>query len=127
MRPARLTTHETKAARMLVLYRLREAGLLSDISDATLGKVLRTRRETIWKDRQALKLADRLATRMLAASPWAQPPGYTVTEAAERIGCAPETLRCMLRDGLLQATKDKSNRWRIAEAEIERLRKKEAR
>ena len=122
---ARLTTHETKAARMLVLYRLREAGLLRGIADADLAKVLHTRRETIWKDRQALARADRLATRMLATSPWAQPPGYTVSEAAERIGCGAETLRYMLRDGMIEADKDKAGRWRIAEAEIDRLRKKE--
>lgn len=125
MSAERLTTHETKAARLLVLYRLREAGLLRSIPDATLAKVLHTRRETIWKDRQVLTRADRLATRLLATSPWAEPPGYPVSEAARRIGCDPETLRYMLRDGMIEATKDKSGRWRIAEAEIERLRKKE--
>ena len=122
MATARLTTHETKAARLLVLYRLREAGLLASTSDANLAKALGTRRETIWKDRQALALAEQLYEAIVAQAPWLRPVGLTATEAAARLGCDAETLRYMLRDGLLQATKDESGRWRIAEAEIARLR-----
>ena len=44
-----LTTHETKAARLLVLYRLRTDALLDGTDDVLLG----TRRKTIWCDRQA--------------------------------------------------------------------------
>lgn len=117
---ARLTTHETKAARLLVLYRLREAGM--SLSDAKLAKVLGTRRETIWKDRQALALAEQLYEEIVARSPELRPAGLTVTDAAARLGCDAETLRYMLRDGLIHADKDASGRWRIAEAEIARLR-----
>ena len=48
-----LTTHETKAARLLVLYRLRTDALLDGTDDVLLAKVLGTRRKTIWCDRQA--------------------------------------------------------------------------
>ena len=123
MLTAHLTTHETKAARLLLLYRLRADGLLAGISDAALAKALGTRRETIWRDRQVLTLADQLYQELLAASPWAPPAGLTVIEAAERIGCDAETLRYMLRDGLISAEKTATGRWRIAEAEITRLRK----
>ena len=51
------TTHETKAARLLVLYRLRLEGQLSGLSDIDLTAAFHTRRETIWKDKQALKRA----------------------------------------------------------------------
>lgn len=122
MATAHLTTHETKAARMLVLYRLREAGLLAQTSDANLAKAFGTRRETIWKDRQALALADQLYEEIISKKPWLRPAGLTVTEAAARLGCDAETLRYMLRDGLIHADKDTSGRWRIAEAEIARLR-----
>ena len=44
-----LTTHETKAARLLVLYRLRTDALQDGTDDVLLG----TRRKTIWCDRQA--------------------------------------------------------------------------
>lgn len=45
------TTHETKAARLMVLYRLRLEGQLSGLSDVDLAAAFQTRRETIWKDR----------------------------------------------------------------------------
>ena len=65
-----LTTHETKAIRMMVLYRLRAEGQLSGLSDIALGEAFEVDRITIWKDKQALKRADKLYARILAKAPW---------------------------------------------------------
>ena len=42
------TTHETKAARLMVSYRLRLEGQLSGLSDIDLAAAFKTRRDTIW-------------------------------------------------------------------------------
>ena len=120
----RLTTHETKAARMLVLYRLREAGLLRSIPDAELAKKLGADRTTIWKDRQLLAKTDALAAQLIVGAPWEQPAGLTVTEAAARLGCKVADLRYRLRLGQIQAERDVTGHWRIPEGEIARIEKR---
>jgi excisionase family DNA binding protein len=117
----RLTTHETKAARLMVLYRLRLEGRLDSHSDVDLARAFQTRRETIWKDKQALKRADRLYSEVMARQPWADRPGLTVREAAAALRCDPETVRNMLRDGMINAHKHRG-RWRIPAVEVERLK-----
>jgi hypothetical protein len=105
MTEERLTRHETKAARLMVLYRLRLEGQLSGLSDVDLAAAFKTRRETIWKDKQALKRADKLYQEVMARQPWADNPGLTVAEAARALGCDPETLTGMIRGGLVNARK----------------------
>jgi len=117
-----LTTHETKAARLMVLYRLRLEGKLSDLSDVDLAAAFETRRETIWKDKQALKRADKLYLEVMARQPWADKPGVTVADAARALACDPETLTGMIRGGLVNARKTRG-RWRIPTAEVERLKR----
>jgi len=51
------TTHETKAARLLAFYRLEADGQLTGVSDIELARALGVRRETIWRDRQAMARA----------------------------------------------------------------------
>jgi len=116
------TTHETKAARMLVLYRLRLEGKLSGLSDIDLAAAFDTRRETIWKDKQALKRADKLYQEVMARQPWADRPGVTVAEAASALGCDAETITGMIRGGLVNASK-RRGRWYIPVAEIDRLKR----
>jgi excisionase family DNA binding protein len=116
------TTHETKAARLMVLYRLRLEGQLSGLSDVDLAAAFKTRRETIWKDRQALKRADKLYQEVMARQPWADKPGLTVAEAAAVLGCDLGTVSGLIRGGLVNARKI-SGRWRIPAAEVERLKR----
>jgi len=122
MTEERLTTHETKAARLMVLYRLRLEGQLSGLSDIDLAAAFKTRRETIWKDRQALKRADQLYHEVMARQPWANKPGLTVAEAARALGCDLGTVSGMIRGGLVNARKARG-RWLIPAAEIERLKR----
>lgn len=118
----RLTTHETKAARLMVLYRLRLEGQLSGLSDVDLAAAFQTRRETIWKDRQALKRADALYNQVMARQPWADKPGLTVQETAAALGCDQGTITGMIRGGLVSARKTRG-RWRIPTAEVDRLKR----
>lgn len=118
----RLTTHETKATRLMVLYRLRLEGQLSSLSDVDLAAAFNTRRETIWKDRQALKRADKLYQEVMARQPWANEPGLTVQEVAGMLGCEPEVITGMIRGGLISARKARG-RWLIPAAEVERFKR----
>ena len=118
----RLTTHETKAARLMVLYRLRLEGQLSGLSDVDLAAAFQTRRETIWKDKQALKRADALYNQVMARQPWADKPGLTVQEAAAALGCDQGTITGLIRGGLVSAHKTRG-RWRIPTAEVDRLKR----
>ena len=92
----------------MVLYRLRLEGQLSGLSDIDLAAAFKTRRETIWKDKQALKRADK--------------PGLTVAEAAHALGCDLGTVSGMIRGGLVNARK-MHGRWYIPAAEVDRLKR----
>jgi excisionase family DNA binding protein len=116
---ADLTTHETKATRMMVIYRLRIEGHLSGISDAELGEALGVDRTTIWKDKEALKLADKLYSQVMGRAPWDD--RMTIHEAAVQLGCGEDTIRAMARDGVLRGAKIYNGRWRIPKGEIERM------
>lgn len=118
-----MTIRETKTARMMVLYRLRLEGKLDTLSDAALGRALHVDRTTIWKDKQALKRADRLYQEVMARQPWADSPGLTVREAAAALGVDPEGIRVMIRGGLLKAYRPKpGGRLFVPAAEVERLK-----
>ena len=58
----------------------------------------------------------------MALQPWARRE-YTVSEFAKAAGADPETIRAMIRDGLLQAVKRGGGRgrWYIPMSEIERV------
>lgn len=119
----RLTIRETKTARMMVLYRLQLEGRLSGISDIDLGRALHVDRTTIWKDKQALKRADRLYNQVMARQPWANAAGLTVREAAAALGVEPEGIRVMIRSGLLKAYRPKPRgRLFVPATEVERLK-----
>lgn len=117
----RLTSHETKALRLLVLYQLREAGQLDLIPDALLARQLGAARTTIYRDRQLLDQADAVVARLLATAPWGQPAGLTVTEAAARLGCKVAAVRYRLQIGQIPAEKDATGHWRIPESAITHL------
>jgi len=118
------TRVESKSVRMMVLYRLRVENRLRGISDSELGEAFGVRRETIWRDRQALAVADQLYDQVSAKLPWNDT--YTVAEAAEKLKCTEETLRGMIRAGILQADDwgaDHYHRYLIPLSEIRRLQR----
>lgn len=62
--PTNPTRGESKAARLMVLARLDAEEKLQGLSDIQLGKIFGIRRETAWKDRQALARTEALYTRI---------------------------------------------------------------
>jgi hypothetical protein len=118
------TRVESKSVRMMVLYRLRVENRLRGISDSELGEAFAVRRETIWRDRQALAVADQLYDQVAAKLSWNDT--YTVAEAAEKLKCTEETLEYMIRAGILQADDwgaDHYHRYLIPLSEIRRLQR----
>lgn len=117
-----MTRVTTKAGRLLLLYRLREAGVLGD--DHTLqeiGDALGVNRSTILRDLRVLDRVEEEYRRLVAEQPWTARE-LTPAEFAAQIGVTPETVRVMLRDGLIQAHKRGSGRgrWRIPVEELRR-------
>jgi MerR family transcriptional regulator/heat shock protein HspR len=45
-----------------------------------------------------------------------------ITEAAQRVGCHPDTLRTLERQGLIHPRRDRAGARRYSEEDIERLR-----
>ncbi len=115
------TTHETKAARMMALYRLTVEGRLTGISDAAIGAAFGSRRETSWKDRQAIARADALYRAFSATPP--TPDTYSTSQAADLLHTNRDNIHAYQRAGKLVATKDAAGRWRIPASEIERLQR----
>ena len=115
------TRVERKSVRMMVLYRLRIEGHLSGLADAELGEALGVDRTTIWKDKEALKAADKLYNKVMARAPWDDK--LTIHEAATALNCSEDTIRAMVRDGILRGAKIYNGRWRIPKGEIERMQR----
>lgn len=110
-----------KATRMMVLYRLRTERRLAGLSDIQLAKAFGVRRETIWRDRQALQAADDLYAQVAPRLPWNEL--LTVAEAAERLHCNEATIRAMMRHGIIRAEESEEGlpRYLIPIAEVRRL------
>ncbi len=115
------TTHETKAARMMALYRLQAEGHLDGVSDIDIAAAFGCRRETVWKDKQAIARADEIYRRFLANPPAAR--GYTTSQAARLLGVTRFAIHAYRRAGKLAASQDENGHWRIAASEIERLQR----
>jgi len=93
-----------KAGRLVLLLRLREAGVLENQTLQALAEVLGTNRSTILRDLRVLDEVEAEYRRLMATQPWVVTE-YTVSEFAEAIGASPETVRWMIRDGLVKARK----------------------
>lgn len=120
------TNTTTKAGRLLLLYRLREAGVLDGRTLQSVGDVLGVNRSTILRDLRVLDQVETEYQRLLAEQPWLRRE-LTVTEFGEEIGASPETVRAMIRDGLVTAYKrtgqrGRGGRWYIPLTEVDRFR-----
>jgi len=108
----------TKAARLLLLWRLREDAVLVGQTLQAVGDILHVNRSTVLRDLRLLDQVQAEYERLLAAQPWTRRE-LTALEFAQAIGASPETVRCMLRDGLIEAYK-RRERWCIPVSELDR-------
>ena len=120
-------TIKSKAGRLVLLLRLRDAGVLEGQTLQAIGDVLGVNRSTILRDLEVLDQVEEEYQRLMAEQPWAQRE-LTVSEFAEEIGASPETVRYMIRDGLVRAHKrpggkgsGKGGRWYIPLAEVDKF------
>jgi excisionase family DNA binding protein len=108
----------TKAGRML-LHRLQEHGVLDDLTLQTIGEVLGVNRSTILRDPRELDQVQAEYQRLMARQPWIRRE-LTTADFAQEIDASADTVRAMIRDGLIEARKD-GNRWMIPVREVERF------
>jgi excisionase family DNA binding protein len=111
-----------KAARMMLLFHLRQAGVLQDLSLEEIGQIAGVNRSTIHRDMQDMEAVEAEYHRLMAEQPWIRRT-LTVDEFAERIGASSETIRCLIRDGLIRADKQpergQGGRWYIPATELD--------
>lgn len=110
----------SKAARLILLLRLREQGILEDLSYQAIGDVFGVDRSTILRNMEELDLVEEEYRRLMATQPWVRRE-LTTAEFAKEIGASPQTVRYMIRDGLIEA-RMRSHRWRIPVRELQRLK-----
>lgn len=114
-----------KAARLMLLSRLRDKGVLDGQSLQAIGDVLGVSKSTISRDLQLLEQVEAEYKRLLAVQPWLKRE-LTTTEFARAISADPETVRAMLRDGLLPGAYKVAGpgrgHWHIPAKEVERFR-----
>lgn len=109
----------TKAGRMLLLHRLQEHEALDDLTLQAMGEILGVNRSTILRDLRELDQVEAEYNRLMARQPWVRRE-LTTADFAQEIGASAETVRAMIRDGLIEARK-RGNRWMIPVAEVERF------
>lgn len=110
----------SKAARLVLLLRLRQQGVLEDLTYAAIGDVFGVNRSTILRDMEELDLVEEEYQRLMATQPWVRRE-LTTAEFAEEIGASPQTVRYLIRDGLIEA-RMRSHRWWIPVRELERFK-----
>ena len=119
-------TTTSKAGRLVLLLRLRDAGVLEDQTLQAIGDVLGVNRSTIPRDLRVLDQVEEEYQRLMAGQPWLK-RDLTVTGFAQEIDASPETVRMMVRDGLVEAYKrperGQGERWYIPLAEVDRFRR----
>jgi len=116
-------TIRSKAGRLALLLRLRQDGLIEGHSLREIARVLKVEASTVMRDSRVLDQVEQEYQAILATQPWIRRE-YTVKEFAEAVGADPETVRLMIRDGLIHAEKrTPGSRWFIPAIELERWRK----
>jgi excisionase family DNA binding protein len=116
----------TKAGRLVLLWRLRQEGVLEGRTLQALGDLLGVDRSTIMRDLREVDRVEAEYKRLMAARPWDR-NDLTVSEFAAQVGASAETVRAMIRDGLIEAHKrtgarGRGGRWWIPSAEVDRFR-----
>lgn len=114
-----LTKPITKAGRLLLLYRLREAGVTEGKTLQHIGDILGVNRSTILRDLRVLDQVEDEYRRLMQEQPWLnrsrknilQATGYsTITDAAKETGYFYDHIGLLCRKGKIKAEKV-GNRW----------------
>ncbi len=114
----------TKSGRLLVLLRLRDQGLLEEMTLQEVGDALGLNRSTILRDIRELDAIEAEYQRIMAIQPWLR-RFYSTSEFAEEIGASAETVRRMCQDGLVKYERDGSGYYRIPVSEVDRFRRED--
>lgn len=120
-----MTRATSKAARLLLLYLLRESGALGDeVRNADVARWLGVNRSTVGKD---LRVLDEVLTawrKLQATQPWVR-RFYSTSETAEALGIDYDTALAMIAGGLIVGQRDgERGLWRVPVAEVERWKEK---
>lgn len=120
-----MTRTTSKAARLLLLYLLRESGALGDeVRNADVARWLGVNRSTVGKD---LRVLDEVLTawrELQATQPWVR-RFYSTSETAEALGIDYDTALAMIAGGLIVGQRDgERGLWRVPVAEVERWKEK---
>jgi excisionase family DNA binding protein len=111
----------SKGARLLLLRDLKTAGLLEGLTLQEIGDVIGHNRSTIMRDLRDLEHVEEEYRRIMAAQPWLKRE-LSTSEFAEALGWDDETVRVMIREGLVEAEMQESGFYRIARQELDRWR-----
>lgn len=111
----------SKAARLMILHRLRADGLLDDLTLQAIGDAFGLNRSTVMRDLRDLDQVEEEYERLMKGQPWVKRL-LSVNEFAEAISATGDTVRAMVRDGLVEARKE-GRRWRIPVGEVDRFQK----
>jgi hypothetical protein len=115
-----MTMPITRAGRLLLLYRLQEAGLLRGQTSQVIADHLGVDRSTIIRDLQVLDLVEEEYERLMAERPWLEPSptevlrdaGYVeAKELAATSGYRPDYLSRLMREGKVEAKKVYGRWW----------------
>lgn len=118
-----MTTHTTKAGRMLLLYLLRQDGVMGEATQADIARWLGVNRSTIHKDLDAIDETIEHYRALLAAQPWLR-RWYSTSETAEALGLSYDTALAMIAGGVISAERENQRaQWRVSVAEVERWRR----
>ena len=110
----------SKAGRLMLLYRMREAGITDDLTLQDMGEALGVNRSTIMRDLRELDEVEAEYRHLIATQPWVQRE-FSTSEFAHVINISPDTVRAMIADGLIAAVK-RDEQWRISLGEVQRWR-----
>jgi DNA-binding transcriptional MerR regulator len=111
----------SKGARLLLLRDLKAAGLLEGLTLQEIGDALGHNRSTIMRDLNDLEQVEREHERIMSRQPWLKRELNTA-EFAEALGWEPETVRAMIREGLIKATMQDNGFYRMTRHELNRWR-----
>jgi excisionase family DNA binding protein len=114
----------SKAGRLLLLYLLRDRGLLGDeVSQSDLARWLQVNRSTIHKDLKTIDEVVALYHDLETIQPWVK-RFYSTTEVADLLGLSHEAVLRLIQDGAVKATHDgPSLPYRIHVGEVNRWKR----